>query len=60
MQKAEQDYLKQIQATLMEISTKGQDTLMMGECLRAIGVLTTMPINEEEEEKSVEPEVKEE
>ena len=60
MKKAEQDYLKQIQATLMEISTKGQDTLMMSECLRAIGALTTMPINEEEEEKPAEPEVEEE
>lgn len=51
MQKAEQDYLKQIYATLMEVSTKGQDTIMMSECLRALSTLTVVPVEETAEEE---------
>ena len=51
MQKAEQDYLKQIYATLMEVSTKGQNTIMMSECLRALSTLTVVPLEETIEEE---------
>ena len=51
MKKAEQDYLKQIYATLMEVSTKGQDTIMMSECLRALSTLTVVPLEEIAEEE---------
>ena len=56
MKKAEQDYIKQIQAALMEISTKGQDTLVMSECLRALSTLATMPVDDAEETAPAEKE----
>ena len=56
MKKAEQDYIKQIQAALMEISTKGQDTLVMSECLRALSTLAAMPVDDAEETAPAEKE----
>lgn len=56
MKKAEQDYIKQIQAALMEIPTKGQDTLVMSECLRALSTLATMPVDDAEETAPAEKE----
>lgn len=51
MTKQEQNYLVQIQNTLMEINTKGNDTILMSECLKAINSLC---VSEPTEEESVE------
>lgn len=49
MTKPEQNYLKQIQNTLMEVSTKGQDTILMSECLKALSTLVNSPAEAEKE-----------
>lgn len=51
MTKSEQTYLQQIQNTLMEISVKGNDTLLMSECLKAMQSLINAPIEGEQEEE---------
>lgn len=50
MTKQEQTYVQQIKNTLMEISTKGADTILMSECLKALNTLCATPIEEEQEE----------
>lgn len=40
----EQEQLTRIYNTLMLISTKGEDTLIMADCLRAIQQLTEAPM----------------
>lgn len=51
MTKQEQAYLQQIQNTLMEVSVRGNDTLLMSECLKAIQSLIAAPVEGEQEEE---------
>ena len=44
MTKMQQEQLTRIYNTLMLISTKGEDTLIMADCLRAIQELTQAPM----------------
>lgn len=44
MTKMQQEQLTRIYNTLMLISTKGEDTLIMADCLRAIQELTKAPM----------------
>lgn len=44
MTQQEQQYIVQIKNTLMEVSTKGQDTILMSECLKALTSLVNSPI----------------
>lgn len=48
MTKLEQNYLKQIQNTLMEVSVKGQDIILMSECLKALTSLINSPVETED------------
>lgn len=51
MTKNEQTYLQQIQNTLMEVSVKGNDTILMSECLKALQSLIAAPVEGEQEEE---------
>ena len=47
MTQMQQEQLTRIYNTLMLISTKGEDTLIMADCLRAIQELTQEPFLED-------------
>lgn len=51
MTQQEQNLLNRINVTLMEISTKGQDTILMSECLKAIGSMLSAPVEVEAEQE---------
>lgn len=54
MTQQEQQYLTQIKNTLMEVSTKGQDTILMSECLKALTSLINSPVEVDTEKNKEE------